>query len=102
MANTEARHRGLDVPAFLGRWVLLVLLAGHLLLRREFAHRNLGDLLSLAGVPPPAFLAHAYVTETALLVLLPLAILSLLRTRLRGQAPPGEAALQYGFGPAPI
>jgi hypothetical protein len=100
MANAEARRPSTDWPAFFGRWTLLLLLAGHLLLRREFAHRNLGDLFALAKMPGPGFLSYGFVTETALLCLLPLAILTLLKTRLRGAAPPGEAALQFGLGPA--
>lgn len=100
MANAETRKTATDWSAFIGRWALLLLLAGHLLLRREFAHHNLGELFGLAGMTPPAFFGYGFVTETTLLLLLPLAFLTLKRTRDRGPAPPGEAALQFGLGPA--
>lgn len=102
MANTESRRMAEDWPASIGRWVLLLLLAGHLLLRREFAHRNVGELFSLIGITPPAFLAYGFVTEVTLLVLLPLAFLTLWRTANRGLAPPGEATLQFGMGPGAV
>ncbi len=82
-ARPPARPRGLPVLprpdyagalAMGGRWALLFLLAGHLLLRREFAHRNVGELFTLLHVPAPAILNSAYVTELVLAALLPVAL----------------------------
>lgn len=57
------------------RGILLLLLAGLLIARREFAHLNLGELFSAAHFTPPQFLSYAFVTETTLLALFPLALL---------------------------
>ena len=57
-----------------GRWLLLALLAGHLVLRREFAHRNLADLFKALGLSAPALFSRMYVTELALLLMFPLAM----------------------------
>ena len=82
-----------------GRWLLLLVLAGHLVFRREFAHRNLGDLMSLVGMTPPQFLSQAYVTEIVLLLLIPIAALVIWHRIIRPTPlPPGSAMLQYGLG----
>ena len=71
--------------AFVGRWVVLALLAGHLLLRQTFAHLNFTSLIQLAtdhhlpteGSPRPTwvpgFFDRLYLTEVCLVLLLPLA-----------------------------
>src|SRR5271157_2932959 len=70
-----------DLPAKMasaGRWILLTLLAGHLLLRQEFAHRTLGEIVQWLGLGEWGALRHAYFTEAVLLLLLPVAVASLL------------------------
>ena len=62
-----------DNCASAARWLLLVVLAGHLLFRREFAHLSLGSLIKGAGGEPPAFLHFAFITELALLFIVPVA-----------------------------
>jgi hypothetical protein len=71
--------------AFVGRWVVLVLLAGHLLLRQTFAHLSITSLFQIAsehGLPTeasprpawiPSLFDQAYLTEVCLVLLLPLA-----------------------------
>ncbi|MFH0938651.1 MAG: hypothetical protein V1899_05150 [Planctomycetota bacterium] len=59
------------------RWLLLIILAGHLQLRQAFAHYSLGDLPTLFGAPKCLALQHAYLTEVALILLLPAAVLVL-------------------------
>jgi hypothetical protein len=87
-----------------GRWLLLLVLAGHLLLRQGFAHRSLGELPLLIGLKEPiSFLAHAYVTEVALLALLPLAAIILWRRHFNlDPIRPGAPPLQDGVGIATI
>jgi len=82
--------------AEIARGIVLILLAGHLLLRRAFAHRNLGELLPA----PPAFLKYAFVTEVGLAALLLCAAIVLInRWRYRHDVLPyGEDALQSGLG----
>lgn len=61
-----------------GQAALLLLLAGVLIGRRDFAHLNLGDLLGgLKLLPPPLpeWISRAFVTETLLLALLPCALI---------------------------
>src|SRR5258708_5388455 len=82
----------------LGRLILLALLAGHLLFRREFAHRNLGELFSWLHIPAPEFAAKLYVTECALAVLLPLMLLVLASYAKRTEGPADENALVRGAG----
>jgi len=55
--------------AGIGRAAILLLLAGLLIGRRDFAHLNLGDLL-------PGRPNHLYITETVLLALFPLALVT--------------------------
>jgi hypothetical protein len=68
----------LDKLAAGARWVLLILLAGHLVLRREFAHLSLGRLF---GLPPENILSRAYITEVMLLLLLPAAVAQFAKLR---------------------
>src|SRR5437868_3365956 len=56
------------------RWIMLLLLAGLLVGRRDFAHLNLGDLWSAFHAAPPGFALRLFVTETTLLMLFPLAL----------------------------
>ncbi len=57
----------------LARAALLLLIAGLLLGRRDFAHLNLGDLWTLCSLKPPSILANAFITESTLLALFPIA-----------------------------
>src|SRR5579862_4214589 len=57
------------------RWILLLLLAGLLIGRRDFAHLNLGDLWKILNLAPPTILTYAFVTESTLLLLLPVALI---------------------------
>jgi len=86
-------------PAEIARWLMLGLLAGHLLLRRAFAHRNFAELLP----SPPAFLKYAYITEVTLAALLICAAIVLLRrwSYRKDVLPFGEDALHSGLG-APV
>ena len=56
------------------RWILLLLLAGLLIGRRDFAHLNLGDVWNTLHITPPGFSSQFFVTETTLLALFPLAL----------------------------
>jgi len=99
--------------AFVGRIALLFLLAGHLLLRQAFAHISLTDIIQFAGHPglplnpiqrpawTPAVFDSAYITELALLCLLPLAVYLLFkRSEHRNEAAAGreEDAQRTGIG----
>jgi len=103
MADTSAGrvHRWHWLSAA-GRAVLLALLAGHLLFRREFAHRNLGEALQLIGFTPPAFLSQAYITEfTLFFFLLPAALWTAWQRKNDPLASrPGDRVLAHGMGPA--
>jgi hypothetical protein len=57
------------------RGILLLLLAGLLIARRDFAHLNLGDFWPAAHSTPPRLLTYAFVTEITLLALFPLALI---------------------------
>jgi hypothetical protein len=96
-ASSDARA---NTAGAVGRWLLLFLLAGHLIWRREFAHQSLGSLLTLAHWNAPAVLSQAYITEICLLAMLPLALLIWRRGHQRATVPPGQGALAKGFGPA--
>lgn len=73
------------LAACVGRWTVLALLAGHLLLRQTFAHLSITSLFQLASEralptetsPRPEWIPHlfdrAYLTEMCLVLLLPLA-----------------------------
>ena len=65
------KHPLVTFLSALGRWLLLLLLALHLLFRREFAHRNLGELFGVAN----GWLSRLYVTELCLALLLPAAVM---------------------------
>jgi len=83
----------------LGRWTLLLLLAGHLLFRRHFAHRNLSELFDAAGVSAPAFLKHAYVTDVCLILLAPVALWVAWQShRAKRDLTTRGSALNTGFG----
>ena len=69
--ESSTPHPVLNALAALGRWLLLLLLALHLLFRREFAHRNLGELFGVTS----GWLSRVYVTELCLVLLLPLAVM---------------------------
>ena len=56
------------------RWILLLLLAGLLIGRRDFAHLNLGDIWSALHAVPPGFASRLFVTEAMLLMIFPLAL----------------------------
>ena len=90
----------LEKAAVGGRWLFLIVLAGHLLFRREFAHINLAQILAHVGIHAP-FLGRVFVTEAALFLILPVAA-SLVWQRMTDTeiAPPGSADLRYGIGPA--
>ena len=108
----STQHSVLDVLSAVGRWLLLLLLAGHLLFRREFAHRNLGELWGGSG----GWWSRVYVTELVLALLLPIAVLIARQRkadrtpRLRGMPAPASgmglsflialAFLFYGIGHA--
>src|SRR6185369_12484662 len=59
---------------FAARVALMLLIAGLLLGRRDFAHLNLGDLWTLFSLTPPVIFSRAFATETTLLALLPFAL----------------------------
>jgi hypothetical protein len=82
------------------RVLMLFLLGGHLLFRRAFAQRNLGELF-FAGAP--GFARYAFITEIFLGVLLVLASFVLLRRWLLSaqESIGGDDALQSGLG-APV
>ncbi|HYG76340.1 MAG TPA: hypothetical protein VEK08_15145 [Planctomycetota bacterium] len=100
--STTSSSSRLEWLSAIGRIVLLALLAGHLLFRREFAHRNFGEALSALGVSAPAFLNQAYITETLLVFLLVPAALLIAWKRKGDPIParPGEFVLAHGLGPA--
>ena len=73
--------------AALGRWSLLLLLAGHRRLRQKFAHLNLSTLIQMllerhwvVDLQPrgrawiPGLFDYAFITELVLLALFPLAL----------------------------
>jgi len=88
------RTPSLDRLAAIGRWVLLLLLAGHLLLRREFAHRSVGELVGAPG----GWLGRAYITEVLLLLLLPVAVALAWRQATLRPAPARMAMQRAGLG----
>ena len=72
---TESRVK---IFATVGQAALLLLLAGVLIGRRDFAHLNLSDFigwLKLLPPPLPLWSSRAFVTETLLLALLPCALI---------------------------
>ncbi|MGD0093741.1 MAG: O-antigen ligase family protein [Planctomycetota bacterium] len=92
----STQHSVLGTLTALGRWLLLLLLAGHLLFRREFAHRNLGELFGVTS----GRLAHLYVTELCLVLLLPIAVLiAWKRGTDRTWRTPGIPQQARGLGP---
>ncbi|HYF50303.1 MAG TPA: hypothetical protein VEJ63_12910 [Planctomycetota bacterium] len=84
----------------IARFVILALMAGLLFLRQDFAHRNLGEIPRLWGGAPWPSLQFLYVTETALLLLLPIALRELWRLKKlhRGVTPIGTEPFQSGLG----
>src|SRR5689334_7531861 len=68
-------EKRVSVAVRAARWILLLLLAGLLIGRRDFAHLNLGDVWAAFKLTPPALLTYAFVTETTLLLLLPIALI---------------------------
>lgn len=75
----------MKLSAGVGRWILLALLGGHLLFRREFAHRNLADIFSLLGRQCPGFLNYAYITEVLLVLLFPCAAAAAWNRRIKNR-----------------
>src|SRR5205823_4116542 len=65
----------LSIVPGMARGVFLLLVAGLLVGRRDFAHLNLGDFWRAFKLTPPGFLNYAFVTETILLALSPFALL---------------------------
>jgi hypothetical protein len=65
------------------RALLLMLLAGHLLLRQTFAHCSLGQIPLLFGGGEIGLLQHAYITEVCLLLMTPAAVWVLWRRAAR-------------------
>jgi len=69
--------RGMTLLTTAARVIFLVLLAGLLIARREFAHLNLGDpaIWKWLNSTSPKVASYLFVTETTLLALFPIALL---------------------------
>ena len=69
-------ERHVDIWSGAARCVLLCMLAGLLIGRRDFAHLSVVDLplWTWLHITPPAFASYLFITETTLLALFPLAV----------------------------